>query len=139
MMRGDHGPIRQLQDLNWGAFDHASHAPQLRSCNYNMCITILHYTTPISHMFTYILTHMHAAGSDYEPECSLFLMFPPGEMALTVNVSTLDDSVLERDEEFAAVLELSVGGGGVTLGRSVATATILNDDGNLRVIQLANP
>ena len=20
--------------LNWGAFDHASHAPQLRSCNY---------------------------------------------------------------------------------------------------------
>ena len=36
MMRGGHGPIRQLQDLNWGAFDHASHAPQLRSCNYNM-------------------------------------------------------------------------------------------------------
>ena len=39
MMRGGHGPIRQLQDLNWGAFDHASHAPQLRSCNYNIqCI-----------------------------------------------------------------------------------------------------
>ena len=36
MMRGGHGPIRQLQDLNWGAFDHASHAPQLRSCNYNI-------------------------------------------------------------------------------------------------------
>ena len=36
MMRGGHGPIRQLQDLNWGAFDHASHAPQLRSCNYNV-------------------------------------------------------------------------------------------------------
>ena len=35
-MRGGHGPIRQLQDLNWGAFDHASHAPQLRSCNYNV-------------------------------------------------------------------------------------------------------
>ena len=29
MMRGGHGPIRQLQDLNWGAFDCASHAPQL--------------------------------------------------------------------------------------------------------------
>ena len=26
------------QDLNWGAFDHASHAPQLRSCNYNIHI-----------------------------------------------------------------------------------------------------
>ena len=32
MMRGGHGPIRQLQDLNWGTFNHASHAPQLRSC-----------------------------------------------------------------------------------------------------------
>ena len=28
MMRGGHGPIRQLQDLNWGAFNQASHAPQ---------------------------------------------------------------------------------------------------------------
>ena len=36
MRGGGHGPIRQLQDLNWGAFDHASHAPQLRSCNYNV-------------------------------------------------------------------------------------------------------
>ena len=32
MMRGGQGPIRQLQDLNWGAFTHVSHAPQLRSC-----------------------------------------------------------------------------------------------------------
>ena len=88
-------------------------------------------------MFTY--THTHTAGSDYEPEFRLPLMFPPGEMELTVNVSTLDDSVLERDEEFAAVLELPVGGGGVTLGRFIATATILDDDGNLRVIQPANP
>ena len=32
MMRGGYGPIRQLQDLIWGAFDHVSHAPQLRSC-----------------------------------------------------------------------------------------------------------
>ena len=22
MMKGDHGPMKQLQDLNWGAFDH---------------------------------------------------------------------------------------------------------------------
>ena len=33
-MKGSHGPTNQLQDLNWGAFDHASHAPQLRSCDY---------------------------------------------------------------------------------------------------------
>ena len=82
-----------------------------------------------------------AAGSDYESEFSL-LTFPPGEMELTVNVSTMDDGVLERNEEFAAVLELleGGGGGGVILGHShIATATILNDDGNLRVIQPASP
>jgi hypothetical protein len=55
-------------------------------------------------------------------------------MVLTVNVSTVDDGVLEGDEEFAAVLELDAEGGGrgVTLGLSgsVVTATIFNDDGN---------
>ena len=45
MMRGGHEPIRQLQDLNWGAFNHASHAPQLRSCNYNVhSLTEVHMT-----------------------------------------------------------------------------------------------
>jgi hypothetical protein len=53
-------------------------------------------------------------------------------MMLTVNVSTVDDSVLERDEEFTAVLELVTegGGSGVTLGHFKATAIIVNDDGN---------
>ena len=79
-----------------------------------------------------------AAGSDYESEFSL-LTFPPGEMVLTVNVSTLNDSVLERDEEFVGILELHPGGGGgAILGRFMATATILNDDGNLRVIRPAH-
>ena len=93
------------------------------------------YFTPVSHMLT------RAAGSDYESEVSLHLTFPPGEMELTVNVSTLNDSILERDEEFVGILELpQEGGGGVILGHShIATATILNDDGNLRVIQPASP
>ena len=30
MIRRGHGPTRQLQDLNWGAFDHASHAPPIK-------------------------------------------------------------------------------------------------------------
>ena len=29
MMKGGHGPTKLLQDVNWGTFDHASHAPQL--------------------------------------------------------------------------------------------------------------
>ena len=33
MMRGVMGQ-HIVARLNWGAFDHASHAPQLRSCNY---------------------------------------------------------------------------------------------------------
>ena len=42
MMRGGHGPTRQLQDLNWGAFNQASHAPQLGSCSlYEMITTSL--------------------------------------------------------------------------------------------------
>ena len=34
MMKGDHGPTKLLHTLTWGAFDHASHAPQVRTCNY---------------------------------------------------------------------------------------------------------
>ena len=54
MMRGSHGPIRQLQDLNWGAFDHASHAPLLRSCNYNLYLSVLH--VPKSSDFVLIIS-----------------------------------------------------------------------------------
>ena len=38
MMKGDHGQINQLHDINWGEFDHASRAPQLMSCNYSVCM-----------------------------------------------------------------------------------------------------
>ena len=39
MMNGGHGPTKYLQDLNWSTFDHASHALQLRSCNYYILTT----------------------------------------------------------------------------------------------------
>ena len=35
MMKGGHGQTNQLHDIDWGALDHASHAPQLISCNYH--------------------------------------------------------------------------------------------------------
>ena len=41
MMKGGHGQQKLVARLNWGAFDHASHAPQLRSCNYYLCLCIL--------------------------------------------------------------------------------------------------
>ena len=33
-MKGDHGPTKLLHALTWGAFDHKSHAFQVRACNY---------------------------------------------------------------------------------------------------------
>ena len=33
-LAGGQLPTNQLLDINWGALDHASHAPQLMSCNY---------------------------------------------------------------------------------------------------------
>ena len=38
VMRGVMGQRTSCSTLiAWGAFDHASHAPQLRSCNYDLC------------------------------------------------------------------------------------------------------
>ena len=34
MMKGGHGQTNQLHDIDWGALDPASRAPQLMSCNY---------------------------------------------------------------------------------------------------------
>ena len=38
MMKGNHGLTELLHagalTCNWDAFDHASHAPQVRACNY---------------------------------------------------------------------------------------------------------
>ena len=38
MMKVAHGPTELLHALTWGAFDHTSHAPQVRACNYYVCI-----------------------------------------------------------------------------------------------------
>ena len=40
MMKGDHGQTNQLCDINWGALDHVSCAPQLMSCNYYVCVPV---------------------------------------------------------------------------------------------------
>ena len=40
MMKEGHWPTKLLHALTWDAFDHAPHAPQLRECNYYVCICI---------------------------------------------------------------------------------------------------
>ena len=41
MMKGGHGQTKQLHDINWGTFSHASHAPQLiMLCNYYVCVCV---------------------------------------------------------------------------------------------------
>ena len=38
-MKGSHGETNQsVHDINWGVFDHASHAPQLMSCVTDVCV-----------------------------------------------------------------------------------------------------
>ena len=40
MMKGGHGQTNQLHDVNWGALDHASRAPQLMPHNYHVCVCV---------------------------------------------------------------------------------------------------
>ena len=51
-MKGGHS---QQRHINWGAFNHASHAPQLMSCNYYMYVTVFTHV----HVCTYFWTHIH--------------------------------------------------------------------------------
>ena len=39
-MNGGQLPTNQLHDINWGALDHAPHAPQLLSCSVCMCVCV---------------------------------------------------------------------------------------------------
>ena len=39
-IKQDHGQTNQLHNINWGARDHASCAPQLMLCNYYLCVCV---------------------------------------------------------------------------------------------------
>ena len=52
MMKGDHRLVKLLHALTWGAFNHASHAPQVRACKYyiqyvmsTQCLKLIHVHT----------------------------------------------------------------------------------------------
>lgn len=75
------------------------------------------------------------AGTDYTAT-SGDLTFAPGEVSKTVPVTIIDNSTPERDKMFD--LRLSTPSG-ATIGRAVATVTIVNDDALPPAVPRANP
>ena len=87
-----------MQDLNWGAFDQASHAPQLRSCNYYIHVHVHnpHKNTQISIHYANVCTHTHThththTGCD-QSEClsdTWAFNFDTNQWLMIVNTSAL--------------------------------------------------
>jgi len=68
-----------------------------------------------------------ADGSDFTP-VSGTLTFAPGETKKTVTVKVAGDALQEANEAFQIALSSPTG---ATLGKTAATATIVNDDGSV--------
>lgn len=70
------------------------------------------------------------SGHDYTPLVEEKLYFLPGESIKYLNVSIVDDSVLERDEQFE--LHLLSGDTRETVGeRNEAFVTVFDDEGSV--------
>ena len=79
-----------------------------------------------------------SASTDFVPRISVPVTFEPGDSEETVEIVITNDGVFEGDEQFEGILELQSGSSGAVLGQqTVATATILDDDGTKRYL-LAN-
>ncbi|MES2569298.1 MAG: Calx-beta domain-containing protein, partial [Verrucomicrobiota bacterium] len=72
------------------------------------------------------------ANGDYTASGSQTLTFAPGETTKTISVEVNGDATVELDEAFKVQLSNATQ---ATLGTSVGTATILNDDGATVVIR----
>ncbi len=66
-----------------------------------------------------------AMASDFTASSGV-VTFAPGQLSQVINVPILGDTLLETDETFSLTLSAA---SGATLGTSVATGTIQNDDG----------
>ena len=70
-----------------------------------------------------------AAGEDYQAG-PLTLTLPAKQLTVCVNVSIIDDFVVERNETFNVILDYDGGQTGVSLSLPQrAIVTIFNDDG----------
>ena len=58
-MKGDYEPTKLLHALTWGTFDHASHAPQVRACNYYISVTVSPFLTNLLTSNTTVKAHAY--------------------------------------------------------------------------------
>ena len=78
-------------------------------------------------------THTHT-GSDYAAISDLAVTFAPDETVKMVSVTIINDEVLEGEESFSGQLSLPSGSTGVVIGQRESTATIEDEDGELRLL-----
>ena len=76
MMKGGHGRTNQLHDINWDAFDHASRAPQLMSCNYYQFILFLHYWCIVNKISSYCKYYTMLLGLTTNPTAITAILLP---------------------------------------------------------------
>ena len=89
MMKGDHGPTKLLHTLTWGAFDHASHVPQVRACNY------------------YIHVYMYSCGLGYAPVEVVFIwMTTTKEEPSFSHVFTVSSNLPQRKVPLVQLLSM---------------------------------
>ncbi len=90
------------------------------------------FAPPPTHTHTH--THTPHTESDYTAISDLAVTFAPDETVKMVSVTIINDEVLEGDQEsFSGQLSLPSGSTGVVIGQGVSTATIEDEDGELRL------
>ena len=75
-----------------------------------------------------LLQSYTTAPADYVARSDVQVTFAVGESERFVEVMIVDDSVLEGDEVFGAVLSLQPGSSGVVLGAANEAAATIEDD-----------
>ena len=68
-----------------------------------------------------------SGGSDFAVSAG-FLEFADGETTQTLNISILNDTIIEGNEQFTVVLSDATGGASVDTGTATATVTIVDDE-----------
>ena len=83
------------------------------------------------HMYTCVYV-LIVAGSDYGPQQSYAVTFPPGSIRESFDVNIIGDNVLERDEIFLLNLTMTMLPNGVIIGQpDSAEVTIIETTGKI--------